>query len=79
MKLPERWQKTVNKTVNTMFNKVKENEKCVFYFYLKTERTFWPIYIFFLRTQDVDITLNRDLGSFSFFHKIYSFTVLSFS
>ena len=47
MKLPERWQKAVNKTVNTMFNKVKENEKCVFYFYLKTERTFWPIYIFF--------------------------------
>ena len=28
--------------VNTLFNKVlSENEKCVFYFYLKTEGTFW--------------------------------------
>ena len=32
-----------NKRVNTLFNKVLgENEKCVFYFYLKTEGTFWP-------------------------------------
>ena len=29
--------------VNTLFNKVLgENEKCAFYFYFKTERTFWP-------------------------------------
>ena len=29
--------------VNILFSKVlDENEKCVFYFYLKTERTFWP-------------------------------------
>ena len=29
--------------VNTLFNRVLgENEKCVFYFYLKTEGTFWP-------------------------------------
>ena len=43
MKLPEKWQKVVNKRVNTLFNKVLgENEKCVFYFYLKTEGTFWP-------------------------------------
>ena len=35
MKLPKKWQKVV---VNTLFNKVLgENEKCVFYFYLKTE------------------------------------------
>ena len=28
--------------VNTLFNKVLgENEKCVFYFYLKAEGTFW--------------------------------------
>ena len=28
---------------NTLFNKVLgENEKCVFYFYLKTKGTFWP-------------------------------------
>ena len=36
-----------------LFNKVLgENEKCVFYFYLKTEGTFWPTqyinYIFFV-------------------------------
>ena len=42
MKLPEKWQKVVEKRVNTLFNKVLgENEKCVFYFYLKTEGTFW--------------------------------------
>ena len=30
--------------VNMLFNKVLgENEKCVFYFYLKTKGTFWPI------------------------------------
>ena len=29
--------------MNTLFNKVLgENEKCAFYFYLKTEGTFWP-------------------------------------
>ena len=29
--------------MNTLFNKVLgENEKCVFYVYLKTEDTFWP-------------------------------------
>ena len=34
--------------VNMFFNKVLgENEKCVFYFYFKTEGTFWPTqYIF---------------------------------
>ena len=35
--------------VNTLFNKVLgENEQCVFYFYIKTEGTFWP-------TQYIDI------------------------
>ena len=45
MKLPEKWQKVVeqNSEVNTLFNKVLgENEKCVYYFYLKTKGTFWP-------------------------------------
>ena len=29
--------------MNTLFNKVLgEKDKCVFYFYLKTEGTFWP-------------------------------------
>ena len=32
-----------NETVSVLFNKVLgENENCVFYFYLKTEGTFWP-------------------------------------
>ena len=32
-----------NKRVNSVFNIILgENEKCVFYFYLKTEGTFWP-------------------------------------
>ena len=36
MKLPEKWQKVVEQRVNTLFNQVLgENEKCVFYFYLK--------------------------------------------
>ena len=43
MKLPEKWQNVVEKRVIMMFNKaLGENEKCVFYFYLKTEGTFWP-------------------------------------
>ena len=49
MKLPEKWQKIAEKNdsttilVNMLFNKVVgKNEKCVFYFYLKTEETFWP-------------------------------------
>ena len=38
-KLPEKWQKVVEKG-ESLFNKVLgENEKCVFYFYLKTEDT----------------------------------------
>ena len=33
--------------MNTLFNKVLgENEKCVFYFYLKTEGNFWPTQYF---------------------------------
>ena len=33
----------VHKMVNMLFNKVLgENEECVFYFYLKTEGSFWP-------------------------------------
>ena len=41
MKLPENWQR--NKMIYASFNKVLgENEKFVFYFYLKPERTFWP-------------------------------------
>ena len=33
--------------MDTLFNKVLvENEKCVFYFYLKTEGTFWPTQYF---------------------------------
>ena len=41
MKLPEKWQKVVEKSGE--YNKVLgENEKCVFYYYLKTEDTFWP-------------------------------------
>ena len=36
-----------NKTVNMLFNKVLGGiEKCVFYFYLKTEETFWPTQYF---------------------------------
>ena len=32
-----------NKTVDTLFNKVLgKSEKCVFYFYLKTEGTLYP-------------------------------------
>ena len=48
MKLPEKWQKVVEKRENTLFNKVLgENQKCVFYFYLKTKGTpfllvVWP-------------------------------------
>ena len=33
--------------INTLFNKVHgKNEKYVFYFYLKTEGTFWPIHYY---------------------------------
>ena len=43
MNLLEKWQKVGNKRVKTLFNKViGENDKCVFYFYLKNEGTFWP-------------------------------------
>ena len=36
MNLPEKWQEVVEQRVNMLFNKVLgENEKCVFYFYLK--------------------------------------------
>ena len=41
MKLPRKWQKV---TVNMLFNEIcDENEKYVFYVYLKTKVTFWPI------------------------------------
>ena len=41
MKLPEKWQKVLEQKGETLFNKVLgENEKCVFYFYLKTEGTY---------------------------------------
>ena len=44
MKLPEEWQKGVEKKVKLLFSKVLgANEKCVFYIYLKTKETFWPI------------------------------------
>ena len=44
MKLSGKWQKLGEKMVNTLFNKVLgKSEKCVFYFYLKTEGTFRPI------------------------------------
>ena len=53
MKLPEKWQKIVEKNDSTtilvtmLFNKVLgKNEKRVFYFYLKTERIFWPTQYF---------------------------------
>ena len=47
MKLPEKWQKVVEKRVNTLFNKVlSENKKCFFYFYLKSKGTFWPMQYF---------------------------------
>ena len=40
LKSGRRWW---NKTVNTLFNKVlSENEKCIFYFSLKTKGTLWP-------------------------------------
>ena len=43
MKLSGKWQKLGEKMVNTLFNKVlDESEKCVFYFYLKTEGTLYP-------------------------------------
>ena len=39
VKLPEKWQKIVEQMVNTLFNKVlDENEKCAFYFYLKKKK-----------------------------------------
>ena len=41
MKLPGKWQKAVKQNVTALFNKILgENEKCVFYFYFKTEGTF---------------------------------------
>ena len=41
MNLPEKLQKVMEQTVNTLFNKaLGENEKCVFYFYLKTKGIF---------------------------------------
>ena len=44
MKLPEKWQKVVEQNGEYVkFSKVlSENEKRVFYFYLKTKGTFWP-------------------------------------
>ena len=43
MKLPENGSEQWSKMVNMLFNKVlDENEKCVFYFYLKTKGTFLP-------------------------------------
>ena len=43
MKLPEKWQKVVEQKGAYVVHKVLgENEKCVFYFYLKTKGTFWP-------------------------------------
>ena len=41
VKLPGKWQDVVEQNGNTLFNKdLGENEKCVFYFYLKNEGTF---------------------------------------
>ena len=52
MKLPEKWQKIVEKNdsttilVNMLFNKVLgKNEKCVFYFYLKRNFLAKPIFL----------------------------------
>ena len=49
-----------------LFNKVLgENEKCVFYFYLKTEGTFWPtqyIYLF----EEMSKYCSRRLHHFTF-------------
>ena len=44
MKLPEKWQKIVAHSGESMlFNTVLgENENYASYFYLKTERTLWP-------------------------------------
>ena len=49
MKLPEKWQKVVEQKGEYIVNKVLgENEKCVFYSWLKTKGTFWPTqYILF--------------------------------
>ena len=49
MKLPEKWQKVVEQKGEyvVVYNKVLgENEKCVFYFYLKTEGIFWPTQLY---------------------------------
>ena len=55
MKLPENWQR--NKMIYALFNKVlDENEKFVFYFYLKTERMFWPSVQFSLPVTSDSVT-----------------------
>ena len=43
MKLPEKWQEVVEQNGEYIVNNVlTENEKRVFYFYLKTEGNSWP-------------------------------------
>ena len=44
MKLPEKWQQVEEQNDEHIVKKIpSENEKCVTYFHLKTERICWPI------------------------------------